>query len=131
MSQLIHVAAGIIYDDEKRILIARKRKGLPMEGFWEFPGGKVENGESFNNALKRELKEELNIEINNIQPFLDYEYISGANSLSMHSFTCKIFSGKPTITDHDAFEWAPIHDFKKYNFSPADLPIIKNLMLTI
>ena len=128
MEHPIHVVAGIIYNSEyKKILIARKKSIFIFGGLWEFPGGKVEEYESYEMALKRELKEELNIEINSIQSYLSEQYNSNGIFIHLNSFQCKYQSGEITLKDHDQVKWVEKSELSSYNFSPADIHIVKNI----
>lgn len=128
MEHPIHVVAGIIYNSEyKKILIARKKSIFIFGGLWEFPGGKVEEYESYEMALKRELKEELNIEINSIQSYLSELYNSNGIFIHLNSFQCRYQSGEITLKDHDQVKWVEKSELSSYNFSPADIHIVKNI----
>ncbi len=128
MEHPIQVVAGIIYNSEyKKILIARKKSTFILGGLWEFPGGKVEENESYEIALKRELKEELNIEINSIHSFLSAQHISNGILIQLHSFQCSYQSGEITLKDHDQVKWVEKSELSSYNFSPADIHIVKNI----
>ena len=77
MSQGIHVAVGVLIDDTGCVLLARRQKGTHLEGYWEFPGGKVEAGESIESALARELSEELGVSIDQALPFMTVNHDYG------------------------------------------------------
>ena len=120
---MIEVTAAIIEEGDK-FLIARRAKGKHLSGFWEFPGGKIEEGETAEACLLRELNEEFQINV-----FIDsyvgesyYNYPS--KKINLKAFTCKIISGEIKLIDHDKVEWITIEEINKYKFAPEDLPLI-------
>ena len=118
----LKVVAAVI-SQENKILIARRKKGKHLELKWEYPGGKLENDEKEDDALKRELKEEFSIEAS-IDKYLTesfYEY--GSMNVNLKAYLVKRFSGDFKLVDHDMIEWINIGDIKKYDFAPADMPI--------
>ena len=124
----IKVASGIIYNSSDNFLIARKRKGLSMEGLWEFPGGKLEYAESAESCLERELMEELNIEVKNIRLYLNYNYELENQLLEFHVFLCHYDKGEIVLKDHDIIKWISTVEIKNYEFSAPDHPVIKKLI---
>ena len=86
MSQGIHVAVGVLIDDTGCVLLARRQKGTHLQGYWEFPGGKVEAGESVESALARELSEELGVSIDQTLPFMtvNHDYVEKQVLLDVH-----------------------------------------------
>ena len=118
----LKVVAAVISQEDK-ILIARRKKGKHLELKWEYPGGKLENDEKEDDALKRELKEEFSIEAS-IGKYLTesfYEYDS--ININLKAYLVDSFSGDFKLADHDKIEWIKIEDTKKYDFAPADIPI--------
>ena len=123
----IRVVAAIIYRNEDEFLIARKKQGISLAGLWEFPGGKIEKNEEAKHALVREIREELNISISSLTPFIEYTYQGENIILEMQSFKC--FSSDTTIhlIDHDRVEWIKALDIDQYSLAPADLVIGEEL----
>lgn len=121
---MINVVAAILKKDNK-ILIAKKKQGKPLAGYWEFPGGKVEKQETQEEALIRELKEEMNIEIQ-IKAYIGesvYDY--GDNKIvSLKGYTAIIKSGNINLSDHDEYRWVTLEEIKDYKIAPADIPLI-------
>ena len=118
----LKVVAAVI-SQKNKILIARRKKGKHLELKWEYPGGKLENYEKEDDALKRELKEEFSIEAS-IGKYLTesfYEYDS--ININLKAYLVDSFSGDFKLADHDKIEWIKIEDIKKYDFAPADIPI--------
>jgi 8-oxo-dGTP diphosphatase len=124
---LTHVVAGVIRDVRGRILLARRTQGRDLAGLWEFPGGKVEPGESAQAALARELREELGIEacvgaalIRVPQQYPDKRLVLDVRHVQFH--------GKPKGLDGQALVWAPPHTLASYPMPPADRPVVAALL---
>lgn len=121
---MINVVAAILQKEEK-ILIAKKRKGKPLAGFWEFPGGKIEIGEIPEEALIRELKEEMDIEIEVNKYIGESVYDYGNNKIvSLKGYTATIKDGEIKLSDHDEYRWITLEEIQEYNMAPADIPLI-------
>ncbi|HOS48866.1 MAG TPA: (deoxy)nucleoside triphosphate pyrophosphohydrolase [Bacteroidia bacterium] len=123
----IRVVAAIIYRNDDEFLIARKKQGISLAGLWEFPGGKIEENEEAKFALEREIKEELNINISSLIPFIDYTYYGENMILEMQSFKCFSADTITHLTDHDRVEWIKACDIDHYPLAPADLVIAEEL----
>lgn len=118
----IKVVAAVIFRENK-ILIARRKKGKHLESCWEYPGGKTEKNEEEKKALKRELKEEFNIEAS-IDKYLTESFHEYENvNINLKAYLVRDFLGDFKLSDHDKIEWIKIEEIKKYNFAPADIPI--------
>ena len=118
----LKVVAAVISQEDK-ILIARRKKGKHLELKWEYPGGKLENNEKENDALKRELKEEFSIEASIGKYLTESFYEYGSININLKAYLVDSFSGDFKLADHDKIEWIKIEDTKKYDFAPADIPI--------
>ncbi|RRA99212.1 (deoxy)nucleoside triphosphate pyrophosphohydrolase [Larkinella rosea] len=124
---MIDVVAGIIWKDG-RILLARRGKQKHLAGKWEFPGGKIELGESAEIALERELKEELSIQTRTEDFFdLNIHHYSSV-SIKLQAYNSAYISGEICLSDHDKIEWVEIQDLLKYDFAEADIPLVYKLM---
>ena len=124
---MIKVVAAILRDSDK-ILIARKAKGKPLEGFWEFPGGKIEFGETPEESLVRELMEEMDIKVK-VNEYIGesiYDYGNG-KVISLLGYSAEIVEGDIKLTDHDRYEWVTLEEINKYDIAPADIPLIEKL----
>ena len=123
----IHVVAGVIRDARGRILLARRTLGRDLAGLWEFPGGKVEPGESPEDALVRELREELGIEASVGEAVLrvPQQYPDKRLVLDVRRVT---FRGVPKGLDGQALAWSPLQALVKYPMPPADRPVVAALM---
>ena len=118
------VVAAIIIKDDK-YFIAQRNRNKHMGLSWEFPGGKVEEGESFEIALKREIEEELNIEINIKNKLGEENYQDDKINVKLHYFICSHFNGEIILSEHEDSAWVTKNEFKNYNFAEGDSDIIK------
>ena len=123
MSKRITVVAGIIRKKDF-YLIARRAPNIKGPGFWEFPGGKLEIDETKEVCLKRELDEELEIEVIECSFYKSYDYGSDDN---MNFYLVNKFSGTIRLNAHDKIKWIKYNEFRKYKMLPGDIPIIKDL----
>jgi 8-oxo-dGTP diphosphatase len=122
----IDVVAAIIRKDDE-ILITQRLDNVHLARFWEFPGGKVEAGESFEVALQREIQEELGIKIRVKDEFLTLDHDYPAKSVRLHFFNCTVLQGDPKAIDVADLRWVKPHDIGNYQFPPADAELISKL----
>ena len=129
MKKNIYVVGAVIVENGK-ILCAQRgpAKSLPLK--WEFPGGKIEEGESPQEALRREIEEEMHckIEIGDQIEHTVYEYDFGIVHLT--TFYCKLTEGKPVLTEHKSIKWLSPDELKSLDWAPADIPAIEKLSNT-
>ena len=128
--QTKHVAAAIIYENER--ILACRRSGGGMEGGWEFPGGKVEVGEKPEGALRRELAEELGVELQLVWLYDTVEYDYPDFHLSMDCFVCTLEPGQEPHAHegvHDELRWLTKNELLDVDWLPADLGLIQSLGL--
>ena len=116
------VAAAIIISKGK-VLLARRRRGDSHEGCWEFPGGAVEAGETVEECLVRELKEELGVTATVGAVIARDEYRAGRGSMDLVALRAQIGEGELTLTAHDAVAWVSPQDMGRYRMTPADVSI--------
>lgn len=123
----IHVAAGIFIKDDK-VLACRRAPHKSSPGLWEFPGGKVEKGESVFDALQREISEELGFTCQPNYLFDTSVTELGDSLIKLESVICG-FNGPETLisTDHDAFRWLQIEELFLVEWAMPDLPSVRNL----
>jgi len=125
---MIDVVCGVIRDDEGRYLACQRPDGKHLAGLWEFPGGKVEQGESPQQALIRELQEELGITVQVGRPFAPVTYDYKTVIIRLLPFLCEIGEGAPHAHEHSALEWCAMEDFPKLPWAEADLPILAEIV---
>ena len=126
---LVIVASIAIIDANDQILIAKRPNKKHLSGFWEFPGGKVEKGESPENALVREVKEELNIDINNkcIAPLTFSEFNYEKFHLLLLLYVCRRWEGEPMSMEKNEIKWVKVNTLRQYKMPPADDSLIYSL----
>jgi mutator protein MutT len=116
------VAAAIIISKGK-VLLARRKQGDSHQGFWEFPGGAVEPGETLEECLARELMEELGVAATVAEVIARNEHRSARGSMDLVALRAHVGSNEFTLTAHDAIEWVDPRDLGRYRLAPADEPI--------
>ena len=126
---LVIVASIAIIDANDQILIAKRPNKKHLSGFWEFPGGKVEKGEIPENALIREVKEELNININNkcIAPLTFSEFDYNEFHLLLLLYICRRWVGEPMSMEKNEIKWVKVNTLRQYKMPPADDSLIYSL----
>lgn len=126
----IEVVAAVIQNAEGLILAVQRGESNKayISKKWEFPGGKIELGESLQEALSRELEEELKIQatVNELVTTVDHTYPDFR--LIMHAFNCQIISGKLTLTEHLDKKWLPKSELRSLDWAAADIPIVDLLI---
>jgi 8-oxo-dGTP diphosphatase len=129
MAKLMIVAACALVDADGRVLLARRPEGKRMGGLWEFPGGKLGDGETPEAALVRELKEELAIEVSPacLAPIAFASHNSIEFHLLMPLFVCRKWEGTPRPVEASALAWARPSEFSAYAMPPADKPLAAQL----
>lgn len=121
----INVVAAIIIKDQK--IFATQRGYGEFKNGWEFPGGKIENGESPEHALEREIREELDAKIRVGELFDTIEYDYPNFHLSMKCFLCSLISDQLTLREHEAAKWLTKENLSSVEWLPADITIIDKL----
>lgn len=124
--RLVLVAAVALVDSDGRVLIAQRPEGRAMAGLWEFPGGKIEPGETPEAALIRELDEELGIDTwaSCLAPLTFASHSYDEFHLLMPLFVCRRWQGTPQPREHQALRWVRAGELRRFPMPPADLPII-------
>jgi len=124
----IEVVAAIIYFEDKILCVQRPANKLSyISEKFEFPGGKIEIGETKEDALQRELLEELNIKTNIKSLFLTVVHQYPDFELTMHSFICEVENQELKLHEHIALEWLTVNELKKLDWAAADIPIVNKL----
>ncbi len=126
---VVLVAAVALVDLDGRLLIARRPEGKPMAGLWEFPGGKVADGESPEAALIRELAEELGIDVTAscLAPLTFASHAYETFHLLMPLYVCRVWNGAVTALEGQELAWVRPNRLKDYPMPPADVPLIAML----
>jgi len=122
----IHVAAGILLDAD-RVLLSERIGDSPFVGLWEFPGGKLDGGETADAALKRELSEELGIEVLEYSYLLKVRHRYADRAVLIDFFVVDSWSGEPAGCDGQALHWQAIDNLDADDLLPADAPVIDAL----
>ena len=125
----IEVVAGVLTRTQNGVVefFATARGYGNYKGFWEFPGGKMEAGETREQALARELREELavQVEVGDFICTVEHDYPNF--HLTMHCFYCSMVGGELTLLEHEAARWVPLGDLDSLKWCPADIKVVENL----
>lgn len=126
VAKTLLVAAAALIDADGRVLIAKRPEGKSMAGLWEFPGGKVNEGELPETALVRELDEELGIDITEtcLAPFTFASHAYDDFHLLMPLYLCRIWKGQPTPQEGQELKWVQPVRLGDYPMPPADVPLV-------
>lgn len=122
----IEVVAAIIRRND-RILATQRGYGEFKDG-WEFPGGKTERGETLQQALVREIKEELKSEIRVGEKLCTIEYDYPKFHLTMHCFWCDLLDGEPVLLEHEAARWLTTDELNSVDWLPADVQVVEAIL---
>lgn len=124
---MIHVTCAIIEFDNKTLVVQRSEKmKLPLK--WEFPGGKLEEGESEEECIKREIKEELNIEIELKKKLSKSEHSYPGFDIQLIPFIARYMSGSIILSEHQQYLWLPKSELSKLDWAEADIPILEEYL---
>lgn len=122
------MAVAVISNSEGDILISKRPDHVHQGGLWEFPGGKLESGESLESALKRELLEELGIELNACQPLVEIQHDYPDKSVLLDVWSVSDFSGVPYGREQQPIRWVAPEALVEYEFPEANQPIIRAII---
>ncbi len=125
----LHVAAAVIVDTNKHILLARRPIHLHQGGLWEFPGGKVESGETAAQALVRELNEELGIDVTEYRPLIQFPFDYPEHSVLLDVWLVTAYLGEPEGREGQKIKLVPLEKLHEYEMPAANIPILKALVL--
>lgn len=126
--RMLKVVCGVIWSNDGKVLLARRKPGKSMAGKWEFPGGKIETGEPEEEALKRELMEELGMTVSVHEKIGEFPFQYPSGSILLIAYRCTFLSATFRLSDHDKVIWLGTADLMQYDLAAADLPIIAHLL---
>ena len=124
MPSVVHVAVGVLIDDANCVLLARRQKGTHLEGYWEFPGGKVESGETVDAALARELSEELGVEIGETSPLMTVNHDYGEKQVLLDVHRVLSWTGEPHGAEGQPIAWVSASALDGYKVPEANAEIM-------
>lgn len=128
MRNHLSVVAGVFIDDKKRVFCAKRKDKGDLALMWEFPGGKIEIDEQPEEALRREIFEELNVVVYNMKHFLTVSYSYPSFDITLKSYICNGSFVDLVLNDHDDFKWVNIPDLTKLDWANADWTIVKKII---
>ena len=124
---MIEVVCAVIGDEAGRFLACLRPEGKHLAGKWEFPGGKVDPGESAEDALRREMREELGIEVTVGAALEPVCWTYDRGPIRLLPFLCTILAGEPQAIEHARLLWCAVEDFDSLPWADADLPVLGQL----
>ena len=124
----LHVMAGVLRRDDERLLIAERPPGKHLAGLWEFPGGKLDPGESPFDGLRRELAEELGIRIDAAEPWIVLPWRYGELSLALDTWRVLAWTGEPQALERQRLDWVDPAALDPARLAPADREILRHLL---
>lgn len=125
----VEVVAAIIINDGKILCVQRGENKLPyISRKYEFPGGKIEAGETNEETIIREIKEELHMDIRTEKEYITVEHEYPDFHLTMHSFICSCEDSTVKLTEHVAYKWLSINELEGLDWAAADIPIVDELI---
>ncbi|WP_035347316.1 (deoxy)nucleoside triphosphate pyrophosphohydrolase [Halalkalibacter hemicellulosilyticus] len=128
MKKTVKVVAAIIENDDNEIMCALRSPDMAIPNMWEFPGGKVEKGEDLFTALKREIDEELQCQIETLDVFNDHTHEYETFIINLISIKAKIVGGTPLASEHSKLIWLKRENLNSLKWAPADIPAVEQLI---
>ncbi|MEJ6079036.1 8-oxo-dGTP diphosphatase MutT [Vibrio sp. 1-Bac 57] len=122
------ISIAIVQNEQKQLLISRRQQGKHLAGKWEFPGGKVEQGESLESAMLRELKEEVGLSATQFTLFDSLNFQYDQLNLSLHFYLVKAYEGEPVSLEGQEIKWVSASQLIEYEFPKANLTVINKLL---
>ncbi len=122
-----NIGVAVIKNSEGLILIDRRLSQGYLGGFWEFPGGKIEAGETVEDCIRREIQEEIGIEISVDSHLITIEHTYPHFSVCLQVYNCKYLAGEPQPLECDEIRWVPVNELHNYKFPEANFQIIDAL----
>ena len=126
-SKKVHVAVGVLINTDGHILLAKRSAHQHQGNLWEFPGGKVESGESILGALIREFQEEVNVTIKSAEPLIEISHDYGDKEVLLDVWLSAEFTGEAKGNENQRIEWVAVNKLSSYDFPEANKAIIEKL----
>lgn len=128
MKKLVKVVGAIIENENNEVLCALRSPDMSLPNLWEFPGGKLEAGESYKEAIEREIMEELGCSVRFIDIFNDNTHEYDAFIVNLVTVKCILVSGTPTASEHSKLIWLKRENLNSLKWAPADIPAVEELI---
>ena len=128
MKKQVHVVGAIIENDKGEIFCAKRSADMTLPNYWEFPGGKIEAGETPEQALAREIQEEFSCTIQVGEKVEDTTYEYEKIIVRLETYKGKLEDGQPIAIEHAETKWVPRNELTELDFAPADIPAVERLM---
>ncbi|MBB1272923.1 8-oxo-dGTP diphosphatase MutT [Psychromonas sp. SR45-3] len=122
------ISIAIVQNEQKQLLISRRQQGKHLAGKWEFPGGKVEQGEALETAMLRELKEEVGLSATQFTLFDSLNFQYDQLNLSLHFYLVSDYEGEPVSLEGQQIKWVSVSQLSEYEFPKANLTVINKLL---
>ena len=127
----MQVVCAIIENACGEVLLCQRGAGRKLAGLWEFPGGKIEEGETAPQALIREIHEELGIDVEVQRGLTPVNWAYDELTICLIPFVCKILQGEPQALEHAQLRWCQRHEFAEIDWAPADVPVWQEYLLRL
>ncbi|WP_240676018.1 (deoxy)nucleoside triphosphate pyrophosphohydrolase [Botryobacter ruber] len=124
---VIKVVCAIL-EAEGRVLVTQRSPEMAQPLLWEFPGGKIEEGEAEQVSLVREIREKLQLDIEPVSRLTPVVYDYGSFKIELIPYTCRYRGGNITLAEHQAHAWVPLSGLKNFDWCPADVPVVEEYL---
>ena len=128
VKECVRVVGAVIYNERNEILCALRSPEMSLPNLWEFPGGKIEEAEKPEEALVREIKEELGCMITVYEKIAEVHHEYPNIIVNLLTYKARIIDGEPNAKEHAQLKWVPLQNLDSLNWAPADIPTVKALL---